>query len=136
MVAQVVQNKRGLGPASNEMRPHRNVYEFSADGGVVGDTYELFEADRDMIIVDGNIDVKEALTGGAGATIIIGVLGGDVDALLASTLMAALTVDDQLPLDAASKNFLVKKGEKIILSPGVNDLTAGKLEVVLYSHSR
>lgn len=136
MTAQVVQNKRGLGPSSNEMRPHRNVYDVVADGGVNGDTYELFEADRDMLIVVGNIDIKTAFTSGGAATLSIGVLGGDIDAFLSLAALAALTLDDQIDIDAAGKNLLLKKGEKIVVSPGTADMTAGKVELVLYAHSR
>ena len=131
-----VANKRGLGPMNNEMKPHRANYDVARDGGLIADTHTLFEDDRDMLIVVGNIDVKTAFAGGGSATVTIGVLGGDVDALLPAALMAALTLDTQLDIDAAGKNLLLVKGDKVVVTPGVANLTAGKLEVVLYAHAR
>lgn len=136
MTDKTVQNKRGLGPMSNELKPHRNSYDVLVDGGDLADTFELFEADRDMIIVAGNIDVKRAFAGGAGAGLKIGVLGGDDDAMLAVTAVGTLAVDYQSDLAAAGKNLLVKKGEKIVVTPDTAALTDGKLELVLYAHSR
>ena len=136
MAEQEVENKRGLGPMNNEMKPHRANYDVVRDGGLTADTYTLFEADRDMVVVVGNTDVKTAFAGGGGAGLTIGVLGGDIDAMLANTLVAVLTLDAMLGLAAAGKNLLLKKGEKIVVTPTAAALTAGKLEVVLYAHAR
>ena len=136
MTEKTVENKRGLAPSNNEMRPHRANYDVVRDGGLTTDTFTLFEADEDMILVVGNTDVKEAFAGGGGAGLTIGVLGGDIDAVLANALLAALTLDAMLDLAAAGKNLLLKKGEKVVVTPTAADLTAGKLEVVLYAHSR
>ena len=130
-----VSNKKGIGPSNNELRPHRATYEPTVDGGLTTDTYTLFEADTDMLVVVGNIDVKTAFVG-ATATMTIGVLGGDIDAILASTAVAALLVDVQFDVAAAGKNLLLKKGEKIVVTVGTAAFTAGKIEAVLYMHSR
>lgn len=136
MAAKLAGDKRGLGPLSNEMKPHRKNYKVSRDGGDFGDTFELFEADRDMLIVIGNIDVKEAFLSGGAPTMLIGVLGGDADALMTSKLKAALIIDAQFALDSAGTNLLLKKGEKIVVTVGVADYTAGEIELVIYAHAR
>ena len=136
MTELTVANKRGLGPMNNEMKPHRADYDVARDGGLVTDTFTLFEADRDMIVVVGNVDVKTAFTGEVGSGLTIGILGGDVDALLALKAVGALTLDAQFPLDAAGVNLLLSEGDKIVVTPDTDDLLTGKLEVVLYAHSR
>lgn len=136
MSALDVANKRGLGPMNNEMKPHRAKYDVLADGGLTSNTYTLFEADRDMIVVVGNTDVKTAFTSGGSATMTIGVLGGDIDAILASTAVAALLIDVQFDVASAGKNLLLKKGQKIVVTVGTSAFTAGVLECVLYTHAR
>ncbi len=130
-----VSNKKGVGPSNNELRPHRAKYDVVADGGLTTDTYTLFEADRDMLVVVGNMDVKTAFVG-ATATMTIGVLGGDIDAILASTAVGSLTLDAQFDVAAAGKNLLLKKGEKIVVTVGTAAFTAGLIEAVLYMHAR
>lgn len=131
-----VQNVKQLGPFSNEMKPHRAIYDVAEDGGLTADTYTMMTAEKDMVVMIGNVDVKTAFAGGAGAGLKIGILGGDDDAMLAVTAVGSLTADAQLDVAASAKNLFLPAGSKLVVTPDTADLTAGKLEMVLYAHSR
>lgn len=115
---------------SNELKIVRMVYDFSVDGGAQG-ALSLGELDGPCVIVDGWTSVKTQCTSGGSATVIVGVNGGDTDAILASTAVASLTANAIFPLDAAGDGEYLADGAKVDITIGTAALTAGKIEVCL-----
>lgn len=130
MPAFVAKDKQNGALWSNDMEVVKMVYDFSVDAGAVG-TYELYEAKEAMIIVESMVKVKTAVVSGGAATVEIGILSGDTDAILAASLQAALTAPQVIDGAAASKRLYVASGSKIALEVKVAALTAGKIEVEL-----
>lgn len=126
--------KLELGAFSNELRLARLEYDFSKDGGATGDL-ELAVARGNIIIHDAWVHVPTACTSGGSATVVIGVDGGDEDAILDATsgAVANLTADAVLS-ETTSPGLLMTDGQEIQLTIGTAALTAGKISVhVAYS---
>jgi hypothetical protein len=103
------------------------VYDFAVDGGAVG-TLDVFEAKEGMIVTDVVTQVLTTCTSGGSATLILGVVGGDVDAFLASTAVASLTANATFPQAAAGVDLYLAANGKVGMAIGTAALTAGKIK--------
>jgi len=120
---------RKIGPFSNVVEKIELEYDFDNDAGVVG-ALDLGEAGDPIVVHETHTKVKTAFTSGGAATLIIGVTG-DTNAILQSTAVASLTVGELLKGDAASNQIKMASGDKIIMTIGAFDMTAGKMKVVM-----
>lgn len=123
--------QKGFG---NEVFVRRFVYNVAVDGGASADTYTLGTFGDDMVILQAYTNITTAFTSGGSATLKIGV-GADDDAILAATAVASLTAGVKAGA-AASEGLLAAAGDKIVVTIGTADMTAGKLEVVVVCVSR
>jgi hypothetical protein len=116
---------------SNEVSFVRLSWDFANDGGAVADTYRLATVgEKKLVVVNAVVHVETACTSTGSATVIIGVEGGDTDALLASTAVASLT-DDAAFKTSAGQCLAVASGGHILMTIGTEALSAGKINVLL-----
>lgn len=104
-------------------------YDFTADGGAVGDIQlELGQTlPAGALILSATVNTTAAVMGGAGATIALSVGGGVVQAATAVT-GAPYTVG----VSAASALFLTNSAaDSVTASIALNPLTAGAFSVVI-----
>lgn len=126
-MAQVVDFKGNQYLASDGKYLIEVVYDFADDAGAVG-TLNLVQFKEAVIVTDFYTQVLTQATSGGSATLVAGVVGGDVDAFLASTAVAALTANAVFPVDAAGKGEYVAADGIIGMAIGTAALTAGKIK--------
>lgn len=117
-------------PNSNDLKLVSAVYDFAVDAGAQG-VLDMVIFNAPMVIHRAWIKVLTAVTSASAPELIIGVKGGDTDAVLQTTLKAALGANVVLSGDAASNNLYVASGGIISMTIGVADLTAGKFKLVM-----
>lgn len=122
-------DKKLLGhPAAQSVEIVRVKYDFSKDGGAVGN-WEVFEADSPVVVKMRGVHVSTALTSGGSATISAGKGASGTEFLNAS---AVANFSLGAAVQPASHNAVkLAAGEKIHLAVAVAALTAGVAEVVL-----
>lgn len=125
-----VKKKKDVAVFSNVIEKIEVEYDFAVDGGAVGELI-LFEAKEALVIHEAHIKVKTQFTSSGLATLIVGVSGGDTDAILASTAVADLTAPKVLPGAAACEGLYLASGGKIAMAIGTEAMTAGKMVVSL-----
>lgn len=109
-------------------------YDFSRDGGVIGDIPLRGDSfPEGAVITGGMVHVKAALTGGASATISLKVeSAADV---MAPATMAGLVTNALLDVkpDGAAANAIrtTENGRQVVATIATAALTAGKLAVAL-----
>lgn len=109
-------------------------YDFAKHGGVVGDIVVNGNGiPKGALILDGIVDVKDAvLSGGAAELAITAESAGDI---LAATGKATLATDallDTVPNGTAANAVRVSSAlNSLTFSPSVADLTAGRVVVAL-----
>lgn len=118
-------------PADNVWKPFDYipfVYDFAVHGGVVGDIGLGVYVPKDTVILDGLLDVVDAVTGGTSATIALKVEGA-ADVLAAAVLGTNGTegLHDVVPDGSAAKAIKTTAARQVTLTVGVAALTAGKL---------
>lgn len=108
------------------------VYDFAQDAGAVG-VLDLLQVKEAMVLESAYIKVNTTCTSGGSATVIVGVVGGDTDAVLDATsgAVANLVAGVVLPGEAASVALKLDADAKIGMTIGTAALTAGKFTVVL-----
>lgn len=126
----VAAGKKYLNVFSNELAKITAVYDFAEDGGAQG-AFELFEASEDLVIVAAKVKIKTTFTSGGAATLIIGQTG-DTDSIMQSLAVASATAGVVKDCDAAALALKLASGDKVSMTIGTADMTAGKLEVELY----
>lgn len=105
-------------------------YSFAADTGAQG-VLDMIEFGADCVIHRAWIKVKDSFASVAAAELIIGVKGGDTDAVLKTTLEGDLTAGSCLSGDAASVNLTVASGDVISMTIGTDNFTAGRFVLAL-----
>ncbi|RTL05193.1 hypothetical protein EKK58_08575 [Candidatus Dependentiae bacterium] len=107
-------------------------YDFAKDGGATG-VLDLIKVKEAMVLEQAYVKVKTTCTSGGSATVIIGVNGGDTDAILDATsgAVANLTAGAVLPGETASVHLKLAADAVIGMTIGTAALTAGKFVVVL-----
>jgi len=110
----------------------RKTWEFAVNGGAVG-TFELFEADGDVVLTHFHAYVKTTCTSGGSATAAFGITG-TTDLFVNTTegAVANLTANAVLKPNAlADLPTRLANGSKVLMTIGTAALTAGKIEVVV-----
>lgn len=125
-----VAKKKDVSVFSNVIEKIEIEYDFAKDGGAVGELI-LMEAKEALVIHEAHVKIKTAFTSGGSATLIVGVSGGDTDAVLASTAVADLTAPKVFPGAAACEGIYLASGGKISMAIGTAAMTAGKMVVSL-----
>jgi hypothetical protein len=107
-------------------------YDFSKDAGALG-VLDMVKVKEAMVLESAYIKVKTTCTSGGSATVIVGVVGGDTDAILDATsgAVANLTAGVVLPGEAASVHLKLDADAVIGMTIGTAALTAGKFTLVL-----
>lgn len=118
-------------PMDKEIEIIQVEYDFANDGGAAG-ALDLLTASEACVIVDAYAKVKTACTSGGSATLIAGVVGGDTDACIASTAVAALTAGAVIPGASTTKGLKMASGDKIAQTIGTAAFTAGKIVYVFH----
>lgn len=123
------------------------IYDFSKDGGTFGggNEIDLFKLSADSIMHDFWLEVETAPTSLGGATLEVGITGGDTDSIITQAAIASFPIDlvsgdkmkgialsELLTLGAGDTQYINKKykvnSETIIsLLIGTASLTAGKI---------
>lgn len=105
-------------------------YDFSTDGGAVGDINLSATLPKDAIVYDGMIDVITDPTSGGAATIALRYeSAGDV---LAATAIGSVTGQVKTVPDNSAANCIKLTAKRdLIMTVATAALTAGKLVVVL-----
>jgi len=108
------------------------VYDFAADGGATG-VLDLIKFKEAVVIESAYIKVNTTATSGGSATVIVGVVGGDTDAILDATsgAVASIVAGAVLPGEAASVQLAVAADGVLAMTIGTAALTAGKFTLVL-----
>lgn len=134
-MAVVVANKhktfgRGF---SNETQYVKLTYDFANDAGAFADSVKIGTVDGKILVKQALVHVETACASGGSATVIVGVSGGDTDAFLDLTSGAvANLVDDAVLSETTGQGIVLADGAQIILDIGTADLTAGKINVLLW----
>lgn len=108
-------------------------YDFSKDGGATG-ALDMIKFKEAVVIEQAYVKVKTTCTSGGSATVIIGIIGGDTDALLDATdgAVANLVAGSALEGDLATSPALYVAADGVIgMTIGTAALTAGKFVLVL-----
>lgn len=126
---------------ANKKELYRVTYDFAVDAGAQA-AYDIFEADGAVVITDFYVVVKTTCTSGGSATVKAGKTGDD-DSFLKTTegAVANLVANAVFPakpeLTEGTPNTIAPRlptrladGEKLLMTIGTADLTAGKLEFV------
>jgi len=131
----ILKDKRNIAsPFSNEAQLVRVSYDFANDGGAIAD-YDVLEAKSNCLVELVNIDVKTAVTGGAGAVVDLGKGAGGIE--FKSDLAAVtIAVDTQIQADTVGKIVELADTEKIVMGVEVGAITAGKVEFLFKVYSR
>ena len=116
---------------SNAIEKIEITYDFAVDGGATG-ALDMFEAVDKLVIHRSYVKCMTTCTSGGSATVIMGVIGGDTDAILTSTAVASLVADTAFDNDSASDALFLAAGGKLGMTIGTAALTAGKLILVLH----
>lgn len=123
--------RRGLEPAKQVAYFE---YDFSRDGGAVGDIALRGDSiPSGAIVRNGVVHVLAAVTSGGAATVALKLkTAGDV---LAATAKASLTLNavlDVVPVNTAATSILnTADGAQVVATVGAAALTAGKIVVAL-----
>lgn len=124
-------NRRGLEPTKQVAYFE---YDFSRDGGAVGDITLRGDAlPDDAVITSGMIHVKTACTSGGSATVALKVeSANDVRAATAVASLSANALLDTVPVgSAATAVRTTAAGRHVVATVAVAALTAGKFIVAL-----
>lgn len=113
-------------PTSIGNQMYSVTYDFDADGGTAADTRVLIEFKDAVAVKLSAVRVRTALTSGGAATISLGVAAGTE--YLSAEAIATFAAGAIVNADEPGGYFKVEADEKIVLSIGTADLTAGKLE--------
>lgn len=112
-------------------------YDFAKEGGAVGAiTLRGDSLPSGAIVTDALLKVETVVTGGAGATVSIGIEGA-ADIRAAATLATAPALDAtgakrSAVLDADSAPVTLTANRSVVATVAVNALTAGKFKVFLF----
>lgn len=123
--------RRGLEPAK---RVAYFEYDFSRDGGAVGDIDLRGDGiPEGAIVTDGKIHVQTAVTSGGLATVALKLLSAeDVLAATAKATLSANAILDVVPVRTAATSIRnTTAGAKVVATVAVEALTAGKFVVAL-----
>lgn len=107
-------------------------YDFAVDAGATG-ALDLIKFKEAVVIEQFYAKVNTTCTSGGSATVIVGIVGGDTDALLDATdgAVANLVAGVSLPGDLATSPALAVAADGVIaMTIGTAALTAGKITYV------
>ena len=113
-------------PTSIGSQMYAATYDYSLDGGTSADTRVLIEFKDACSIRLVACRVKTAGTSGGSATVSLGVAAGTE--FLATEAIASFAAGAVLNQTTAGEFYKVEDDEKIVMSIGTADLTAGKFE--------
>lgn len=123
-------------PHATEMKAIRGRYDFSADGGAVGDIELSTEAiPKNAVILGGFVEVDTAVTGVTNATLAIKAEGaGDIVAQAAVSGAPWSTTGRKsvVPVFTGATTVKTTAARKIVATVGTAALTAGVVDVVLF----
>jgi len=121
---------KNIGPEfSNAVTLERVVYSFPVDGGALG-AYEIFTANKDVVLKSFHAYVKTACTSAGSATVSIGVTGA-ATAFVDATAGAVANLTANAVLGAAIAPRRLPAAASVIMTIGTAALTAGSIEVVV-----
>jgi len=123
--------RRGLEPTK---RVAYFEYDFSVDGGAIGDiTLRGDSLPDDAVIMGGMVHVKTACAGGAGATVSL-KMESAAD-IMTATAMAGMVTNALLDVEpdgtAANAVRTTENGRQVVATIATDALTAGKFVVAL-----
>lgn len=113
-------------PSSIGSQMYSVTYDFAVDGGTTTDTRVLIEFKDACAIRMVAARAKTTVTSGGSATISLGVAAGTE--FLSGAAIAGFAAGAIVNQTTAGEFYKVEADEKIVLSIGVADLTAGKIE--------
>ena len=123
-------------PHATEMKAIRGRYDFSVDGGAVGDIeLSAEEIPAGAVILGGFVEVDTAVTGNTNATLAIKVEGaGDIVAQAAVSGAPWSTTGRKsvVPVFTGTTTVKTTTARKIVATVGTAALTAGVVDVVLF----
>lgn len=107
-------------------------YDFANDAGATG-ALDLIKFKEGVVIESAYVKVNTTCTSGGAATVIIGVVGGDTDAIMTTTTgaVANLVAGAVIKGDAAGAQLKVAADGVLAMTIGTAALTAGKFTLVL-----
>ena len=123
--------KKNIGaPAYNAEELVSVVYDFSVDGGAIGDYDVLENTGTDEVIVElDRIEVETAVTSGGALVADLGKGDGGTE-FISDKAVAALTVYSIHLPDTAGTKVALGNGEKVVLGIEAAAATAGKMHMV------
>lgn len=125
----VAKDKKSLGaPASQSVEVVRVTYDFSKDGGAQG-SFDLFEAKVPCLVKLRYALAEAAVTSGGSATISAGKAAAGT-AFLSASAIANFSLGACVN-PASQSSIKLDAGEKIDMTIGTANLTAGKVHFVL-----
>lgn len=125
-----VKNKKFVSPASNEVHVVRANWKFSVDSGSSASAFELIEATDDVVLIDGYVKTITVPDSAAGtATFSFGKTGA-ATGLINAGATSAFVLENIVALTDATTPLELEDGQKILLTIGTQDATAGELEFV------
>ena len=113
-------------PSSIGSQMYSVTYDFTKDGGTSADTRVLIEFKDALAIRMVAARGKTAVTSGGAATISLGVAAGSE--FLSTEAIASFAAGAIVNQTTAGEFYKVEDDEKIVMSIGTADLTAGKVE--------
>jgi len=118
---------------TNETGFVRLTYNFADDAGAFADVVKVGTVDGKIMIQQAFVHVETACTSGGSATVAVGAATADADGFLTAAHGAvASLVDDFTYQDATSVGLVVGDGDTILVDIGTADLTAGKINVLIW----
>ena len=130
-MAEVKKVQDGGAPFTNESQIIRVVYDFANDGGATG-LLDLLKSDAndDIVIVGGWLNVLTTFTSGGAPTLDAGASTADPNGLLAAVALGSLTAGSLIKFLAATTPLKVPKTETVNMEIKTAAYTAGKAEFV------
>lgn len=130
-MAALVDKKIVSAPFSNESSYVRVTYDFEADGGATG-ALDVLEAEGELIVKSYHAVVKTAVSTSGSPTLMVGISGGDTDAVMTTTIGAAANLDTagKVVGEASTMPIRLADGGKLIQTIGTAAYTQGKIEYV------
>ena len=125
----VADKKTAIGaPSSIGHEKYVVTYDFSEDGGASANTYTLIEFENACAVKLEALRVRTAGTSGGSATISLGIAAGTE--FLSASAIAGFSAGAIINQANGGEFYKVEDGEKLVLSIGTADLTAGKFEML------
>ena len=121
--------KKTIGaPFANSSELIEIIYDFSVDGGLVGD-YDVLEADGACIVECKYLIVETAVTSGGSLVADLGKADGGTE-YFSDLAVAALTLESIHAPTAENRFVELTNGEKIVFGIEAAAATAGKIHMV------